>query len=375
MDTRKKEQIAGSILLLMYVLCWLILSISLSSFFLTDCLFAVALLLIIIPLYFNKMSILFQAGIGMLGLVQIYQIIMGSSLGFSNILSMIVLVIFSSLLLTSTLVKEQKQQKMFREFAVLSLALYLFLEIFIMPLSMGYFQLMFFDFTLFLLTTLAPVLMAIGLMFITSGLGVMEQMPKEAIAKKYANFMSIGKIGICVFGIGGLLTIIYALNPLNAYSAPALGIIATLLLCLGGIGMAFLALSLPHRDQIHEYQNSKAAKIAQDDGYISMVKHILLCLFTFGIWYYIWVYKTTEYLNRTAGAEQYRPVTKLLLCMFVPFYSIYWFYKHGQKADMLTVQKQLPSSDMAILCTILSIFIPLLACVFLQNQINKTVLA
>ena len=33
-------------------------------------------------------------------------------------------------------------------------------------------------------------------------------------------------------------------------------------------------------------------------AYCSMVKHVFLLLFTFGIWYYIWIYRTTCYLNQ-----------------------------------------------------------------------------
>lgn len=105
--------------------------------------------------------------------------------------------------------------------------------------------------------------------------------------------------------------------------------------------------------------------------YCEMVKHILLCIFTCGIWYMIWIYKATRYLNRAPDGEQYNPTNKLLLCLFVPFYQIYWFYKHGQKLDSMMKARKLGSSDMATLCLILGIIIPVVACILMQDKFNQ----
>ena len=114
---------------------------------------------------------------------------------------------------------------------------------------------------------------------------------------------------------------------------------------------------------------------ASDEAYCSLGKHIVLCLFTFGIWYLIWTYRTTKYLNKTPNAVYYNPTSKLLLCMFVPFYSIYWFYKHGQRIDSFSKAKGLNHSDMAPLCLILGIFIPIVACIIMQDKINTLCIA
>lgn len=100
--------------------------------------------------------------------------------------------------------------------------------------------------------------------------------------------------------------------------------------------------------------------------------HILLCIFTFGIWYFIWLYRATDFLNQAPEGEQYNPTNKLLLCIFVPFYQIYWFYKHGQKLDSLMKERNIGSgSDMATLCLILGIFIPIVACILMQDKFNQ----
>lgn len=130
------------------------------------------------------------------------------------------------------------------------------------------------------------------------------------------------------------------------------------------LAMILIGTSLTYKPK--QYDNA-----SEEAGYINMGKHILLCVFTFGIWYLIWVYRTTSYLNRAPDAEQYNPATKLLLFIFVPFYSIYWFYKHGQRIDSLTKSKNLNASDMEITCLVLGIFIPIIACFLMQDRINS----
>ena len=106
------------------------------------------------------------------------------------------------------------------------------------------------------------------------------------------------------------------------------------------------------------------------EAYCGLGKHIVLCLFTFGIWYLIWIYRTTKFLNQAPQADYYNPTAKLLLCIFIPFYQIYWFYKHGQRIDSFSKQRNLHNSDMAVVCLVLGIFIPILACILMQDKIN-----
>ena len=115
--------------------------------------------------------------------------------------------------------------------------------------------------------------------------------------------------------------------------------------------------------------NGSTSYVNEEEGYCSLVKHILLLLFTFGIWQYIWIYKTTAYLNRVKDEEPRNPTTKLLLCMFVPFYVIYWTYKSAQRVDKLSKEKGL-QSDLTVLCLILEFIIGIIPPILLQNQIN-----
>ncbi len=114
--------------------------------------------------------------------------------------------------------------------------------------------------------------------------------------------------------------------------------------------------------------------VVVNEGYCSLVKHVLLLLFTFGIWQLIWIYKTTAYLNCVEDEEYRNPTTKLLLCMFVPFYSIFWIYKSAQRIDKLAKTKNI-QSDLSTLCLILAIFIPIIAYILMQDKINAVATA
>lgn len=112
-----------------------------------------------------------------------------------------------------------------------------------------------------------------------------------------------------------------------------------------------------------------ATSVPENAGYCSLAKHVLLLLFTFGIWQLIWVYKTTSYLNCVEDEEYRNPTTKLLLCMFVPFYSIFWIYKSAQRIDKLAKTNNI-QSDLSTICLILAIFIPFVAYIIMQDKIN-----
>ena len=110
------------------------------------------------------------------------------------------------------------------------------------------------------------------------------------------------------------------------------------------------------------------------EAYCSLVNHILLLLFTFGIWQFIWIYRMTEYTNAVQDEEPRNPTNKLLLSLFVPFYIIYWTYKTAQRVDKMAATKGL-TSDMATLCLILEIFVPIIPPILLQDKMNNIITA
>lgn len=119
----------------------------------------------------------------------------------------------------------------------------------------------------------------------------------------------------------------------------------------------------------------KHVKIAESrsEMYCGLAKHILLLLFTFGIWDLIWTYRTTKHTN-IPGEEYRNPTNKLLLCMFVPFYSIFWTYKTAQRIDKLASAAGI-TSEIATVSLILSIFVPLIPPILMQDKLNAIVSA
>lgn len=109
-----------------------------------------------------------------------------------------------------------------------------------------------------------------------------------------------------------------------------------------------------------------------ESGYIGMLKHVLLLIFTFGIWNMIWIYKVTRYLNGVKTAPERNPVAQLLLCIFVPFYLIYWIYETSKRIDMLAQQNGV-SSEITLISTLFAIFFYIFAPIFMQDKINEVV--
>ncbi len=146
--------------------------------------------------------------------------------------------------------------------------------------------------------------------------------------------------------------------------------VAVLTLVIAGVCLSPLAILYPANLSPSNNNESSASDILSS-GYINLGKHIALCLFTFGVWNFIWIYRTTNLLNRMPKAEQFNPTSTLLLCMFVPFYSIYWYYKNAERIDRLSQLTAQNQSNMATTCLILSIFIPIVACILMQDRINS----
>ena len=86
---------------------------------------------------------------------------------------------------------------------------------------------------------------------------------------------------------------------------------------------------------------------------------------------FIWIYRTTAFLNSTSN-EKKNPTTELLLCMFIPFYAIYWTYKNAQRIDQFAASCG-QQSDISTLCLILSIFVGIVPPIMMQEKINSIV--
>ncbi len=108
------------------------------------------------------------------------------------------------------------------------------------------------------------------------------------------------------------------------------------------------------------------------EGYISLGKHICLLLFTFGIWQLIWIYKSTKFSNYVKDESERGPGAALLLYIFIPFYSYYWTYQTAKRIDKIAKDRGV-QSDIATMCLVLSLFIPILPPIFMQDKINQAI--
>ena len=169
------------------------------------------------------------------------------------------------------------------------------------------------------------------------------------------------------------------------YSTPPLFLLLDLLNLLPTIATLFALLWVTHPDDTRAAAPSSAgysqaggtygqACDVMPEAYCGMAKHVLLLLFTFGIWQLIWVYRMTRYTNAVQDEPERNPTTKLLLYIFIPFYSIYWTYKTARRIDKLAAAKGIPS-DIATLCLVLEFFIPIVPLILMQDKLNTVVTA
>ena len=177
------------------------------------------------------------------------------------------------------------------------------------------------------------------------------------------NFILQGANYVYIFADHGMTIRSIINSVINSMS----GTIPTLVMNIGSAYLMFL-----RANPKSTYEITENAAPEYDDMYVGIVKHILLTLFTFGIYDCYWVYKTTENLNCNGVNEFQSGTKKLLLCIFVPFYRIFWFYAQAKRLENLMREKEMHYSDFAIVTLILAIFVPIAAPnALLQVKINE----
>lgn len=108
-------------------------------------------------------------------------------------------------------------------------------------------------------------------------------------------------------------------------------------------------------------------------GYFNIAAHVLLLIFTCGIWLLVWIYRTTKSANRVETKPKQSPTAQLFLNL-IPFYNIYWTYCTSQKIDAQAHKVNL-ASDISTLCLVFSIFVPIVPPIVMQAKLNDTAYA
>ena len=127
-----------------------------------------------------------------------------------------------------------------------------------------------------------------------------------------------------------------------------------------------------NRDGYMGYDGRYTDPRSKNKAYCDLVMHIILLLFTFGVWHFIWIYRMTEYLNKDYYEPPRVPWKKLLLCMFVPFYLIYWTYKSAQRVERMSGRYGM-RVDISTLCLVLEIFVPIVPPIIIQDKVNNII--
>lgn len=138
------------------------------------------------------------------------------------------------------------------------------------------------------------------------------------------------------------------------------------------VGLILTVIYMTYPDGFSKSVKSDGTPI-ESSNFIPIGKHVLLLIFTFGIWACIWIYRTTELTNCDKSEPPRTPANQLLLCLFVPFYVIFWTYNTAQRVERLSKDKGL-SCDMAMTCLVLAIFVSVVAYAILQDKINAYIL-
>ena len=178
-------------------------------------------------------------------------------------------------------------------------------------------------------------------------------------------FLKFWYVPTALRGLAVVLQLIFAAQQKYFYYLEGIGILLGGLIAVAAIFFTTVWTLFPER--LPEVESDGP------EGYIKMVKHILLLFLTFGIWWLIWIYRTTKYLNRADNEEPRKPVTELLLCMFIPFYIVYWNYKSALRIDTLLGQNGM-GPKIGNISIFWSIFAFILVPILMQDSINRIAL-
>lgn len=79
-----------------------------------------------------------------------------------------------------------------------------------------------------------------------------------------------------------------------------------------------------------------------ESGYVNVFLHILFSCATAYIWHWVWVYRVSSAIRGYKGGSELSPAVHLVLYILLPFYYIYWFYRHGH--DILSKKRRTASA-------------------------------
>ena len=106
--------------------------------------------------------------------------------------------------------------------------------------------------------------------------------------------------------------------------------------------------------------------------YQSIGKHIFLSIITLGIWYLIWLFNVTKNMNEVEDMPKRKPLLEMLLYLLLPLYHVFWTYKTAHYVDKYAKDNG-KESNLTVLTLVISLFIPFVSSILIQNKINEVV--
>ena len=104
------------------------------------------------------------------------------------------------------------------------------------------------------------------------------------------------------------------------------------------------------------------------------IQVVLLSIVTCGIYYYYWLYLTTKEINAAVNNQILDPMKVILFSIVTcGIYTIYWYYKMSPVVfkEMAEKSGAAVEEDKINLVFILSIFLQIVSCYFLQIKLNE----
>lgn len=118
----------------------------------------------------------------------------------------------------------------------------------------------------------------------------------------------------------------------------------------------------------------KVVELPEKTVAFNLVWHILLLLFSHGIWDMFWAFRTTRYLNKEESLKKRKLFLETILFVLISPYRIWWIFRTSALVDQLAKENGV-KSNLKILCLILAFFLPIVPMILLQIKLNQIVKA
>ena len=104
----------------------------------------------------------------------------------------------------------------------------------------------------------------------------------------------------------------------------------------------------------------------------SVATTIILSIVTCGIYYYVWMYQTSQDVNNTIGDTSENAGLEILFTIITcGIYGYYWLWKYNKKLFDLSLKMGKNTSDNSVVCLVLAIFgFSIVSQGIMQSQIN-----